>query len=87
MRLFTLSWLLACKNSYTCYEICHDGLIFCSSVKVYRPIPGSIELETANILHEDVYMFMLASRAQVVKYLLAPNACRTDIVEHNKMLV
>jgi hypothetical protein len=87
MRIFTLSWLLACKNSYTCYKICHDGLIFCNSAKVYRSIPGSVELETANNLHEDVYMFMLASGAQVVKYVLAPKACRTDIVEHNKMRV
>jgi len=59
-----------CKNSYSCYTNCHGVSIFCSSAKVYGPIPGPVELETTNTLHEDVYMFMLASRAQVVKYLL-----------------
>jgi len=75
------------KNSYSCYTNCHDGLIFCSSAKVYGPFPGSVELEITNTLLEDVYMFILASRAQVVKYLLATKACRTDIVEQNKMCV
>jgi hypothetical protein len=52
-----------CKNSCSCYTTCHDGLIFCSSVKVCRPIPGSVELETTNTSHERcayVYVYVYA---------------------------
>jgi hypothetical protein len=38
-------------------------LMFYSSAKVYRPIPGSVELETRNTLPEDVYVYARISNA------------------------